>query len=364
MTRQSWSRFSAAVLPLHDCQSLPDLGGAILLSMQALLDADIHAVNWLGGVKIRDLSSHTGALIPDALQILNAHLHEHPLMPNINATLKDGKARAGRWTDFTSIKRFQDTGLYHEFFRPLRSTCQIGLTLKINERLSVGLSFNRAGQNYRTEDARALVELGPHIVRAARRVIAMADLERAMVLREIALGKEAVFIVNGEGTVLFGSEQARRLYEDYFAQPVAEVLPAALVARILSGESLVSQVLATGHRGTLRCSTSAEVQWPAHLEARWAGTDYDSRDVRCVRLWEESHAPDLATWERLGLTPRESEVLHWIIQGKRDGEIAEILDTSVRTVQKHVQNILWKLGVETRTAAAAEALRRSAGASA
>jgi DNA-binding CsgD family transcriptional regulator len=51
------------------------------------------------------------------------------------------------------------------------------------------------------------------------------------------------------------------------------------------------------------------------------------------------------------LSPREAEVLFWISDGKRDREIAIILGISWRTVEKHVQKILKKLGVETRTGA-------------
>lgn len=51
------------------------------------------------------------------------------------------------------------------------------------------------------------------------------------------------------------------------------------------------------------------------------------------------------------VTPREREVLHWIGQGKRDAEIALILGIARRTVSKHVEHILAKLGCETRTAA-------------
>jgi DNA-binding CsgD family transcriptional regulator len=50
------------------------------------------------------------------------------------------------------------------------------------------------------------------------------------------------------------------------------------------------------------------------------------------------------------LTRRELEVAEWIAAGKRNGEIAQILECSPRTVQKHVQNILAKLDLETRTA--------------
>lgn len=54
----------------------------------------------------------------------------------------------------------------------------------------------------------------------------------------------------------------------------------------------------------------------------------------------------------LGVTPREREVMHWIIEGKRDREVATILGISSRTVEKHVCHIFEKLNVETRTAAA------------
>ena len=63
--------------------------------------------------------------------------------------------------------------------------------------------------------------------------------------------------------------------------------------------------------------------------------------------------PSAAGAGDLTLTEREAEVLHWLSSGKRNGEIAEILDISPRTVHKHVEHILSKLRVETRTAAAA-----------
>jgi DNA-binding CsgD family transcriptional regulator len=51
------------------------------------------------------------------------------------------------------------------------------------------------------------------------------------------------------------------------------------------------------------------------------------------------------------LTPREEEILRWVAAGKTDRQIAAILGTSVRTVQKHLANAYVKLGVENRTAA-------------
>lgn len=64
---------------------------------------------------------------------------------------------------------------------------------------------------------------------------------------------------------------------------------------------------------------------------------------------EQSAVLPLAT---LGLTAREAEVARWIARGRTNPEIAKILDMAPRTVEKHVENILVKLGVENRTAAA------------
>ncbi len=66
-----------------------------------------------------------------------------------------------------------------------------------------------------------------------------------------------------------------------------------------------------------------------------------------------------AAIEQLALSAREAEVLSWVAQGKTNAEISRILGISARTVQKHLEHIFDKLGVENRTAAAAKALERA-----
>jgi DNA-binding response OmpR family regulator/DNA-binding CsgD family transcriptional regulator len=66
---------------------------------------------------------------------------------------------------------------------------------------------------------------------------------------------------------------------------------------------------------------------------------------------------NLVLKRKLQVTQRESEVLMWIARGKSNRDIAEILSLSPRTVNKHLEQIYAKLGVENRAAAAALAVR-------
>lgn len=58
------------------------------------------------------------------------------------------------------------------------------------------------------------------------------------------------------------------------------------------------------------------------------------------------------------LTAREAEVLYWVVKGKINRDIGDILGTSPATVKKHLERVFAKLGVETRTAAAGMAMGR------
>jgi DNA-binding CsgD family transcriptional regulator len=57
------------------------------------------------------------------------------------------------------------------------------------------------------------------------------------------------------------------------------------------------------------------------------------------------------------LTPREADVLLWTARGKSNKDMSEILNISARTVNKHLEQIFIKIGVENRASAAAAATR-------
>ena len=58
------------------------------------------------------------------------------------------------------------------------------------------------------------------------------------------------------------------------------------------------------------------------------------------------------------LAPREAEVLYWVVKGKINRDIGDILGSSPMTGKKHLERVFAKLGVETRTAAAGMAMSR------
>jgi CheY-like chemotaxis protein/DNA-binding CsgD family transcriptional regulator len=58
------------------------------------------------------------------------------------------------------------------------------------------------------------------------------------------------------------------------------------------------------------------------------------------------------------LTIKEAEVLYWVVKGKTNKDIGDILGSSPMTVKKHLERVFVKLGVETRTAAAGMAMGR------
>lgn len=76
-----------------------------------------------------------------------------------------------------------------------------------------------------------------------------------------------------------------------------------------------------------------------------------------VRVVERSVETDDARLRNaLGITAREAEVLLWLSHGKQNRDIADILGMSPRTVNKHLEQVYAKLGVENRASAAAIAL--------
>jgi len=98
------------------------------------------------------------------------------------------------------------------------------------------------------------------------------------------------------------------------------------------------------------------------LEAIQARFDRQRLNEEQLRdsLAKVSFQPDFSSYaplaQRFGLTDREAETLLWVAQGKGNADIATILGNSEKTVKKIMGHVFEKLGVESRTAAALQAV--------
>jgi DNA-binding CsgD family transcriptional regulator len=102
-----------------------------------------------------------------------------------------------------------------------------------------------------------------------------------------------------------------------------------------------------------------------YVSRRGADGDFSNRDRELlellrpflVALRDRFDAPIADGESGHGLTDRETEILAWVARGKTNQEIAGLLIVSPHTVRKHLEHAYQKLGVHTRTAAVARALR-------
>ena len=114
-----------------------------------------------------------------------------------------------------------------------------------------------------------------------------------------------------------------------------------------------------GRADVKSASNSIALETPARapkLQLSYVG-ELGSEEILLRLIEGDLENDNLVLKHKLQLTQRESEVLMWIARGKSNRDIAEILSLSPRTVNKHLEQIYAKLGVENRASAAAMAVR-------
>lgn len=151
--------------------------------------------------------------------------------------------------------------------------------------------------------------------------------------------------VDRDGTVLWATPQATALLRAASPPETAEAGPAGLrlpgwPASAESPLRLPSVPLSDGR----------------HVEFQHVG-QIEQEEILLRVTASDPAREETVLRDRLGLTAREAEVLLWLGRGKSNRDIAEILVMSPRTVNKHLEGVFTKLGVENRASAAALAVR-------
>jgi DNA-binding CsgD family transcriptional regulator len=195
--------------------------------------------------------------------------------------------------------------------------------------LLVGVVLNRCGRDFSERDRALLNLLRTHLVNAYRNAQARTILSA---LERTGDGGEAVVVFGALGEPLALTQRARELLSAFAIERLLE-----WCGRMRSRAPLPAEPLLAVENGRA-------------IEARMLGPS-----VVALRAVREPLDPESLT--PLGLTRRERDVLALVSEGRTNKQIAEHIDVLPATVKKHLERIYDKLGVRTRTAAAAAAFR-------
>jgi CheY-like chemotaxis protein/DNA-binding CsgD family transcriptional regulator len=208
-------------------------------------------------------------------------------------------------------------------------------------------AFAAGGADYVTKPIRpaeVLARIAAHVQNARQMRQARNALD--------AFGQATVAIDVRDGRLVWQTPLARQLIRTWFAPDAPsgfEVAPPQLLVWV--------QAARLARQERREPTPLVATDGPRRLLASFH--DQDSDESWLLVLREENDARALATlMEAFHLTTREAEVLYWVIRGKTNRDIGDILGASPRTVHKHLEHVFEKLGVETRTAAAGMATAR------
>jgi DNA-binding NarL/FixJ family response regulator len=221
----------------------------------------------------------------------------------------------------------------------------------LTESEHVVAAFNAGGSDYvtkplRTSEVLARIDAHMHTARLMNQARSALD----------AFGNAVIAITPRDGRIVWQTPLARQLMQSYFLPPE----PAPGLAPDPSWrmpEALAAWLAATQHAHARGESHPPLQVAQGQKRLVFSAAEFSENEQWMIVLREESDAAlidNLMT--AFKLTQRESEVLNWVIKGKTNRDIGDILGTSPRTVNKHLEHVFVKLGVETRTSAASVAL--------
>jgi DNA-binding CsgD family transcriptional regulator len=246
------------------------------------------------------------------------------------------RAQSNDWTsprkasDFVTLREFRRTEIWNELYRDehLQGWLDVGLT-PVGRRTRV-FGFKRVRGDFDERDRLVLDLLQPHLQRRQDRVQEAAEAALALATLEEQAEEDPRHIVlcsNG-GVIEFGSPRARRLLAAYLRCTNGR-LPASVLHETQGRPKVVEQ---DAQRLIVRAVRTGELV--------------------VLLLTQEDLRLDL-------LTRRQRVILERVASGETDAQIAGALGIAPSTVNKHLEQIYRRLGVHTRTAAAAFAKRAS-----
>jgi DNA-binding CsgD family transcriptional regulator len=329
------------VVELHSFRSRPALCGWLLdQALPSLIPSDWLSYN---EVDLLNPDKTFSILKPESKNFFD-HLfprfrelaYQHPLIVH---QMQAANFPVHKISDFLTQEGFHQLELYQEVYRPMKVEYQIAVTVRLAPSHVVAFALSRAEKDYDERDRAVLEMLRPHLMVAFNNLDLIQNHKTIQNGAELALNElsSATLIVDTQGGILYHTGPAML----WLGTAAPERLPGAISDWLNHGSN-------NGTHENLRWDSTA-----GEIQIRVLPTS--SPDRRLLVLSRENTR--LSSDASLsGLSRRQQEVAHWIREGKTNVEIAAILGISPRTVQKHVEHIFEKLGVETRVAIATRML--------
>lgn len=208
----------------------------------------------------------------------------------------------------------------------------------LTEAEHVAAAFQAGGTDYVTKPIRpkeVLARISSHLQTAKQMHQARGALD--------AFGQAAIAITPTDGKIVWQTPLARNWMNRYGLFGVNETA----TARFFNWIKHMQKALGTASQPeSLTIIKSTD-------RLTFSIVDPNNQEQCIILLREESDETQIqALCAVFKLTRRESEVLYWATKGKTNKDIADILAASPRTINKHLEHVFVKMGVETRTAAA------------
>jgi DNA-binding CsgD family transcriptional regulator len=308
-----------------------------------------------------DLDRQTRAVIARRGEELSAadraafdrHFREHPLV-RFHSTNPRGPTQ--RITDCLSFSAFRHSALFADYYRGIGIRHVMALPLRIDAANVISVVMNRSGSDFSDVDRAVADLLRPPLASLHRGLLAREEARLAQAaLRGIAAGTgwHSLTLREGGRLASITAEAAKVLRRFFTDAPRGErgEAPAALQGWLRQR---------TRNWGLDRFRAGANGPYVAYRSG-WKLTIHfiadplaPERGELVMRQERSEVEPDALA--PLALTRREREVLALLASGKTNADIGLLLAISPRTVQKHLEHVFVKLGVETRTAAALRAI--------
>jgi DNA-binding CsgD family transcriptional regulator len=292
-------------------------------------------------------------LSDDDRAAFDRHFREHPLV-RYHSTHPAGPTQ--RVTDCMSLQNFRDSPVFADYYRRIGIGHVMALPLRIDNAMVVSMVFNRSGSGFSAAD-RARVDLLRLPLAALYRSILASEearLGQASLQRLAARAGWYTAKVRGEGRLWDVSAEAIRVLGYFFGDaPLSGSVPPPAALRTWLHRRSANWGLDWLRPGAAAPYAIERGGWRLTVHFVADPLASDRGELLMLRERVAITAPELAA---LPLTRREREVLAVLSAGKTNDEIGAVLEISPRTVQKHLEHIFDKLGVETRMAAALCAL--------